>query len=156
VGQAAATLIGQYLGLGDVRRAWQAVLYCWMIAAGLMSSLGVLFFLFAKPLVSLVSSEPRIIMLGAPLLMICAPAQLFLGTAMVLEQAVRGAGDTRPVALLVAGSTYLVRLPLAYLLGLYLGWGVSGIWIALCSENALRGSLIAAYFLSGRWQRTRV
>lgn len=156
LGQAAATLIGQYLGLGDVKRAWQAVLYCWMIAAGLMGSLGILFFLAAPSLVSLVTTKASIVQLAAPLLMICAPAQIFLGTAMVLEQAVRGAGDTRPVALLVAASTYLVRLPAAYLLGIHWGWGVSGIWIALCSENALRGSLIALYFLSGRWQRIRV
>ncbi|MCA9153062.1 MAG: MATE family efflux transporter, partial [Planctomycetales bacterium] len=80
----------------------------------------------------------------------------FLGTAMVMEQSIRGAGDTRPVALLVAFSTFCVRLPLAYLFAFTFGWGVAGIWIGVCLENMLRGSLDSAYFLSGRWSRVHV
>ena len=120
--QAAATLMGQYLGLGDARRARQAVNWCWGIAALLMGGMGVLFLLFSETLVRLVTAEPRLLELTPPLLRICGPAQIFLGTAIVLEQAVRGAGDTRPVAALVIGSTFLVRLPAGARGRCLLGW----------------------------------
>jgi putative MATE family efflux protein len=148
---AAATLMGQYLGLGDAQRARQAVCWCWGIAAIVMTCMGLVFLAFAEPLVRLISAEPRLLELAAPLLRICGPAQIFLGTAMVLEQAVRGAGDTRPVALMVIASTYLVRLPSAYWAGVMMGWGIAGIWIAVCLELVLRASMIAIYFASGRW-----
>ncbi len=154
--QAAATLMGQYLGLGDVRRARQAVGYCWGIAMTLMGTLGILFFTGSETWVSWITGEPRLLKLASPLLVICGPAQVFLGTAIVLEQAVRAAGDTRPVAILVALSTFLVRLPAAYLIGVWAGYGITGIWFAVCCENALRGTLIALYFLSGRWSRVSV
>jgi putative MATE family efflux protein len=156
LGQAAAALMGQYLGLGDVRRARQAVTYCWGAAVVLMGCLGLLFLTCARPLLRLITSEPSLLELGTPLLMICGPTQLFLGTAIVLENAIRGAGATRPIALLVAGSTFLVRLPLAYLIGVVWGGGVTGIWLAVCGDNILRSCLGAAYFRSGRWSRVRV
>jgi putative MATE family efflux protein len=154
--QAAATLMGQYLGLGDARRARQSVAWCWGIAGVVMATMGLMFLTFSESLVRLISAEPRLLELAAPLLRICGPAQVFLGTAMVLEQAVRGAGDTRPVAVLVIGSTLLLRLPAAYWAGVTMGWGISGIWIAVCLEIVVRASLITAYFCSGRWSKTRV
>ena len=57
---------------------------------------------------------------------------IFLGTAMVLDQAMRGAGDTRMATLLVACSTLLVRLPAAYIGGLALGGGCE---ICLASDR---------------------
>ncbi len=134
--QAAATLMGQYLGLGDSRRARTAVKYCWALAAIIMSAMGTMFLIWAEPLVRCVTAEPRLLDLAPPLLRICGPAQIFLGTAIVLEQAVRGAGDTRPVAVLVIASTFLVRLPAAYVAGVYLAGGIAGIWLAVCLENA--------------------
>ncbi|MCA9166562.1 MAG: MATE family efflux transporter [Planctomycetales bacterium] len=156
LGQAAAALVGQYLGLGDARRARQAVSYCWAAAAIVMGGLGIAFFCFPRPLIELITHEPSLVEMGSKLLRICGPFQLFLGTAMVMEQSIRGAGDTRPVALLVAFSTFCVRLPLAYLFAFTFGWGVAGIWIGVCLENMLRGSLDSAYFLSGRWSRVHV
>lgn len=156
IGQASATLVGQYLGLGDAHRARSAARFCWSLGATLMGLLGIAFYFLPEPLVSLLTADPEIIKVAAPVLKICGPVQIFLGTAIVLEQSVRGAGDTRPIALIVTCSIFLVRLPIAYLIGIAWGGGLRGIWIALCGELALRGTLIASYFLSDRWTRTKI
>jgi Na+-driven multidrug efflux pump len=49
-----------------------------------------------------------------------------------------------------------LRLPLAWLLGVKLGKGLTGIWIGLCTELAVRGLLFLARFLHGGWARVKV
>ena len=156
IGQAAATLVGQYLGLDDANRANAATRCCWLLGVIVMGTMGLGFFVFSDALIGLITDEPALHALAPPVLRVCGPAQIFLATIIVLEHAVRGAGDTRPVALIVAASTFLVRLPAAYFLGIVLGKGILGIWVAVCSELVLRAAFITAYFLSGRWCHTRV
>ncbi|MCP4194979.1 MAG: MATE family efflux transporter [Planctomycetaceae bacterium] len=153
---AAATLTGQYLGLGNVPRAKQATSYCLLIAAITMGTMGLIFMLAPYQLVRLVTSEPDLLKIAPPILRICGPAQIFLGTAMVFDQALRGAGDTRMATLIVAGSTMLIRLPAAYLVGVVYGQGIMGIWIAICAEIGFRAILVTVYYKSGRWTRVRV
>lgn len=104
----------------------------------------------------LVTSEPQLLAITPTLLRICGPAQIFLGTSMVLDQAIRGAGDTRPAMAIVTGSTFLLRVPAAYLIGVHFGGGVAGIWMAICGEILVRSCLLAAYYSSGRWSRVAV
>lgn len=153
---AAATLTGQYLGLGDPRRARQATVYCWILAMLTMGCMGVLFIAIPEFLVRLITDEPYLLELTPPLLRICGPVQIFLGTAMVFDQAMRGAGDTRMATILVATSTMFVRLPAAYVGGLVLGGGVAGVWIGVCGEIAFRATIAGAYYASGRWSRVQV
>lgn len=153
---AAATLTGQYLGLGDMKRARQATLYCLLLAGMAMGTMGAIFFFAPHVLVRLVTSEPRLLELTPQLLRICGPAQIFFAAAMVLDQALRGAGDTRIATLIVGVSTICVRLPAAYWAGVTLGGGVAGIWIAICCELALRASVVTAYYATGRWSRVKV
>ena len=55
IATAAATLVGQYMGLGDVQRARRAVLLCFGIALALISAMGVLFLVVPEQLVHMVS-----------------------------------------------------------------------------------------------------
>ncbi len=153
---AAATLTGQYLGLGDPRRARQATVYCWILAMLTMGCMGVLFMTIPELLVRLVTDEPYLLELTPQLLRICGPVQIFLGTAMVLDQAMRGAGDTRMATILVATSTLFVRLPAAYIGGLTLGGGVAGVWLGVCAEITFRAVIAGTYYATGRWSRVRV
>jgi Na+-driven multidrug efflux pump len=75
---------------------------------------------------------------------------------MIFAGALRGAGDTRfPMA--VTGSTiWLVRVPLAYLLALALGWGLVGAWSAMACDLTLRGVFNFFRFRSGRWKKIEV
>jgi Na+-driven multidrug efflux pump len=153
---AAATLTGQYLGLGDARRARQATVYCWSLAMLTMGCMGILFMTIPEFLVRLVTDEPYLLELTPRLLRICGPVQIFLGTAMVFDQAMRGAGDTRMATILVATSTLFVRLPAAYLVGLVWAGGVAGVWMGVCGEIVFRAVIAGAYYASGRWSRVLV
>ncbi|MCE9589745.1 MAG: hypothetical protein K8S99_04405 [Planctomycetes bacterium] len=156
VGIAAATLAGQYLGLGDPARARRAVALCWATGAVLMGGIGLLFIVIPRPLVALISDAPEHLAAVPTLLMICGPIQVFFASYAVLAQAMRGAGDTRTAMIMTYSSTYLVRLPLAYIVGIVMGYGLPGVWVALCAELVLRGCLFAGRFLHGGWMKARV
>lgn len=156
VGIAAATLTGQYMGLGDVERAKQAVRLCWLVGVVVMGLMGVMFMLIPGPLVALISAAPEHRELAPTLLMVCGPIQIFFATYAVLSQALRGAGDTRSAMMMTYASTYLVRLPAVYVVGIVMGYGLPGVWVALCGELVLRGCLFAGRFAHGGWVKVKV
>ena len=156
LGIAAATLVGQYLGAGSPQRAKQAAMLCWAWGVGFMGLMGLAFIFFADPLVRLVTNQEPLLELTPPLVVICGFVQVFFATAIVLGQAMRGAGDTRATLVMTAAATYLVRLPLAWLLGIHLEMGLVGVWYALCAELVFRGGLFAWRFFSNAWMRIRV
>ncbi len=156
VGTAAATLVGQYLGAGQPRRARQAALLCWFLGAGVMGFMGLFFIFTPEPLVRLTTDEPVLLQTAPTLLRICGFVQAFFGSAIVLGSAMRGAGDTRTTFWLTVASVYGVRLPLVYTLALPLNLGLVGLWLGLCFELVFRGCIFTARFLRGTWTHTTV
>ncbi len=156
LGIAAATLAGQHLGAGSVIGARRAVGACWAVGAGIMGVVGLAFILFPEALVRIVTDQAVLLVHAPTPLRICGFVQVFFASAMVLGQGMRGAGDTRTPLLMTAASTYLVRLPLAYLLGVSLGWGLNGVWLGLCAELVARGLIFTGRFLHGGWAKVRV
>lgn len=156
MGIAAATLAGQYLGANDPRTARKAVCYCWFFGASLMTVFGVLFMVIPEILIGLVTDQPEFLATSPGLLFHAGWSQLGFGTYIVLSYAIRGAGDTRSALAMSFSSTYLVRLPLTYVLAVVFEMGLVGVWIACSAELILRGALFLARFLHGGWTRVKV
>ena len=156
IGTAAGALAGQYLGAGNPRMARRAIVACTAIAAVLMSSFGVIFMLFGHELTAIISMEPIHLTHTPRLLFMCGTVQVFFAIAMVVRQGLRGVGDARWTLLITTVSSYGVRLPASYILGVALGLGIEGIWLGLCGEFVVRAILFSARFLHGGWQRVEV
>lgn len=156
LGTAASTLVGQYLGLGDPARARRAALLCGGAGAAIMATMGLAFIAFPWHLVRLATDQPDALRLAPPLLRMTGFIQVFFTGYMVFSQALRGAGDTRTTMLIALIMGFGVRLPLAYFLGHVMGLGLWGIWLGLCSELAVRGTVFFLRFLHGGWVHARV
>ncbi len=165
---AGSTLTGQYLGAADPHAARRAAAACWLSGAGLMATVGLVFIAIPGPLVRLMTNEPVLLDLAPPLVRLAGFVQFFLGSAIVLAGSMRGAGDTRTPAILTNLSTWCVRLPLVVFFGLGevtlfdhtvtvgLGWGLLGVWYALCIELVVRGLIFITRFFHGGWLRAQV
>ncbi len=68
----------------------------------------------------------------------------------------RGAGDTRIVLFIMAGSTWIVRLVPAYILAITLGLGVPGAWLAAILDINVRSLLMFLRFRQGKWKEIAV
>ena len=121
-----------------------------------MGAVGLAFLIFPAEIVGFFTEDPEIIALGAmPLRMVGLIQPLLAGT-MIFAGGLRGAGDTRWPMAVTGASIWLIRLPLAYLLALVLGWGLLGAWGALALDMSLRGLLNFLRFRSGRWKTVSV
>ncbi len=156
-GAAAATMVGQALGAGDAVRArrvgHEAVLQCGLLGLGLS-----FFYYFGAHDIYcwMQKTDDLVRIAGPPALRMAAFFQIFLTTAIIYINALRGAGDTRYPLLITLVSVYVVRLPLGYLLGIHLELGLMGVWIGMCGDMVLRGILATVRFTRGRWITTTV
>ncbi|MEM7627344.1 MAG: MATE family efflux transporter [Planctomycetota bacterium] len=156
VAVAASTLAGQYLGAGSPAMARRAVLTCWAVGAGIMVVMGLTFVLFPVAWTRLMTDEPKILALSPQLVRICGFVQIGFASYLVLSEAMRGAGDTKYPMILSNFSTWCIRLPAVWLMGIHFELGLVGVWYALCGELILRGMLFAGRFLHGGWMKVRV
>jgi len=156
IGTAAASLAGQYLGARNPDEARRAIRVCAWLGAAVMSAFGVVFALFGTQLTRIISAEPVHLELVPRCLLICAFAQPFFSLSMTIRQGLRGAGDTTWVFIITFVSTWGVRLPAAWFFGVYMDWGLPGIWIGLCGELCVRGLLFLARFAWGNWTKISV
>jgi len=126
---AATTLVGNALGRGD---AEDAVLWGWNAAAislvyGVLISL--LLIPFADPLLGIFLTNPETRQLAYWPMILWAVAIGLDTTGMVLMNALIGAGDTRRSMWISVIAQWGFFLPLAYIAGPLLGFGLLGIWI---------------------------
>jgi len=156
LGTAAGAIAGQYLGAGNAAMARRAILLCSAIGVSFMASLGVVFMTCGEALTRVISDQPVHLEEVPKLLFICGAVQAFFALVMVVRQALRGVGDAKAVLAITVLSSYGVRLPLVWLLGVHLGYGLPGVWVGLSGELVLRGSLFAGRFLQGGWAKVRV
>ena len=153
---AAAALVGQSLGAGDPRRAEEAGIAATRMAVLMMSSMGLVLFLFAGPIARLFVDDAAVIEDTRWFIYMLALCQPLMAVDYALGGALRGAGDTRfPLAALFAG-LYGVRLAFAWIVTHLLQLGTPWLWAALIGDYAMRALLKTWRFRGRGWQHLRV
>ena len=153
---AAATLVGQYLGLGDPDRAKRAGWLCFGYGAVVMGLMGIAFILVPEALAGLITQSPSQIEQARTLLMICGAVQIGFASYMILSGALRGAGDTKATMWITYACVYTVRVPGAFILGILCGLGLPGVWLALCGDLMAKGLVFGGRFAHGGWKDAKV
>ncbi len=153
---AATTLVGQYIGAGDIPSAERSARTAIKIALVIMGSMGLLFVLVRVPLARLFNPDPRVVEIAGRLFIFAAVFQLFDALGTVASGAVRGAGDTRWPMWASLAMTWLVFIPGVLFLGGPAGWGVYGAWTGATLYISLLGLLLYARFRGGRWKSMKI
>lgn len=151
LGVAAATLVGQSLGRGDMGEArgwgWRAV----RVGALLTGPLGLAAAIAPEPLLRLFLHDP------ATLALAVWPARLIGVTVAadtanrVLCFAFRGAGATKISAAVPFVSLWLIQLPLMWWIGLELRLGVLGIVAVQAALAVAEAAVLAVIWAGGFW-----
>lgn len=153
---AAASLVGQNLG---ARRPDKAKIYgkTGQRMAFIVST--VLFFVFIlarKQIIMLFNSEEHIVSLGGMIMIIIAFTTHAQTSQTVYNGCLRGAGDTKFVALISFISIALIRPGLAWILCFPANLGLKGAWIALFADQTMRYILGKKRFDSGKWTKIKI
>ena len=152
---AAASLVGQSLGLRDPQRAMRVGWAAARMAMLWTAAVGLLMVLFPAVWLSLFTNDPGVIVAGIGSTVIIGLAQPAQAVVFALAGSLRGAGDTRYTLRITAFNWIVVRLPLTVILGAVFGLGLAGVWLALALDYFIRAGLMAMRFRSGAWQRLR-
>ena len=148
VSAAAAVSVGQAVGAGDPARARRAGWLALALGTSFMCLAGIVFFVAPRPLISLYTSDPRVLAVGPGLLWIAAAFQIFDGIQTVSTGALRGLGETRGPMIANLVGYWVMGLPLGLTLCFVLRWGIYGMWIGL--TLAL---IVISLTLLARWNR---
>jgi putative MATE family efflux protein len=156
IGIATTSLVGQSLG---AKRPDLSIMFgqigqrmAFVIALGLagLSIAGMNFF------PALFTDEKHIIALSSSLILLLAAIQPFQMSQVVMSGALRGAGDTKYVALTMIVSVGIVRPAAAFLLTYAAGLGVVGAWWAILVDQIARLLLMQVRLIGGKWMKIKV
>lgn len=155
-GVSATSLLGQSLGRKRPDHGKAAVQYCRRYAMIVSLVLGLTMFFFGEFLVSLYSTDPETIRMGGILLKVVGILQPLQGSQQTLSGALRGAGDTKAVALCTFIGIVIIR-PIVSLTNVYVfNWGLVGIWVAIVCDQSIRSFYSMWRFASDKWRTLKV
>lgn len=156
ISNAAATLVGQNLGAKQPQRAEKSVWITGNLNLAFLALAGSVLVLFPGYFISFFINDADVIASGSQALRIVSYGFLAYGYGMVLVNSFNGAGDTFTPTKINVISYYLLEIPLAYFLAIYLGMNEQGVfWAIVCSESVM--TLLAFYFFrQGKWKLMKV
>ena len=153
IGLGTEIIIGHLVGAGMFEEAYHRLLRSLRTGLLIVTCTMAVVAALGPFLLSRFTHDAAIIAGGALLLriaIITEPGRVF---NVIVISSLRATGDVGfPIQMAVL-SMWCVMVPLAWLLGLKLGLGLVGVWIALLSDEWLRGLLMYRRWKSRRWIR---
>ncbi len=153
ISAAASTLVGRYIGAGDLEASRRSFRSAEKLAVGLGAGIALIFIAAPEALLSVFSSNERVLSMGVPLVLLGASFQFIDALGIVASGALRGAGDTRWPFMVQAVLEWGFYLPLAYFLGITLEGGLFGAWLGCTIYVALLSGLLIWRFRTGAWEK---
>jgi len=156
MGLVAATLVGQALGRKDPDDAaqwgWDVV----KVALLIMGLLGIPMWVTPSLVLHVFIHDPPTLELALLPMQLTGFLVVMEAVGMVLMNALLGAGDSKRVMKVAIGMQWLVFLPLAYLVGPGLGYGLLGIWLLQGVYRAVQASVFASMWKRHQWSKIEV
>ena len=156
LGIACTTLVGQALGAGDPDDAYQ---WTWDVAKVtiiLLTVLGLPMWLVPDLVSSIFIHEPSTRELARWPMRIMGLTMPLEAMIFAFMHGLLGAGDAKRVMFVSIGTQWLVFLPLAYLVGPFLGFGLLGVWLLQGGSRALQSFLYVEMWRGRKWQHISV
>jgi len=152
IGSAGQIKVGYFVGAGRPDEAKGRV-YRYFATGFLISLVAVLgIYAARRPIIGLFSSSESLVTLAATVLLVAVVHEPARNFNTIINPALKGSGDVRfPVALAIVG-TWCVGTFGAWLLGIRLGLGLKGAWIAMCADEWCRGIVMTLRWRSGAWK----
>jgi MATE family multidrug resistance protein len=161
-GIAVSVLVGQYLGrdkpLTAEKSVYSAFHLTFVYMGGMAAAYALIPDVFVAPFAAQADPEKfrEIYKLTVVLLRFVAVYSVFDTLNMVFAAAVKGAGDTRYVMIMVAIISLFGLIIPTYLTVVVLDWGLMFAWVIAAAYVTILGFVFYFRFLGGKWKTMRV
>ena len=149
---ASTALVGQAVGRRDYDDAEKKANITMQLSVATMATMGAILLILRPSVLDIFNPAPDVRGLALVCLGIAAFELLPLGFIFTYAGALRGAGDTRSPMIVALVGTFLLRLPLVYLLAIPFGLGLRGIWYGTLLDWIGRAVVIYVIFRRGKWK----
>ncbi|MCH8807140.1 MAG: MATE family efflux transporter, partial [Planctomycetes bacterium] len=157
VGMALCSQVGFAIGAGKPETAVLRAKVAARVTSLYMGGVGLLFLLGGYPLMAMLSEDPEVIRVGQHVLIWAAIFQVFDAMGITYMNALRGAGDTRWPAVVVALDCWVLFIGGGYACALWLPQiGLNGPWAMCMLYICLLGVLLWRRWRSGVWRSIKL
>jgi len=153
IGAAAQLKVGYLVGAGRHDEAARSVERYFGAGFAVSLVLAAAVYLLRAPLLGAFTSDPEVIGLVSAVLVVALVHEPGRDFNTIIIPALKGAGDVRFPVYAGLVSMWGVSVAGAWFLGLRLGLGLTGVWIAMAADEWLRGLAMAWRWRSGAWRR---
>lgn len=154
---AVVTIVGQCIGSGNLPDARKFIKSLIGLSTILFTLLGAICIAFLPLLIGIYHPPAEYVKPIYNLMLLSIIAQPFFWSfSFIMPAALRAAGDSKFTSVTSLLTMWILRISLGYLLGITLGYGIMGVWIAMIVEWGVRGLIFGLRFRGEKWYRHKV
>ena len=146
VGAAVSIRVSNFFGRGDIAGVRRATLAGTHLLAVLAISVSVFFLLVREHIGWLYTSSEDVVNLVAVLMVILVFYQFGDSLQIIFANALRGVADVTSMAVISFIGYFVIALPVSYVCGFVLDWGIKGIWVGYPVGLTLTGGMMCWLF----------
>jgi putative MATE family efflux protein len=153
MGQGTQILIGYRVGAGDFEGAYRQLLKSLKSSFVITIFLAIAVAIFREEIMRLFTSDENIIHTGSQLLLLCLILEPGRTFNILVVNSLRATGDAAFTVKMGVLSMWGLAVPISYILGIQLGLGLAGVWIAFIVDEWLRGIVMYFRWKSRAWEK---
>ncbi len=146
-----AVLVGNLLGKKKDEEAVHIGAITAFLGVGVIFLMVIVVFLNVKHIAGFLSNNTMVIEESIKYIYISLIAEPIMAWSLILGGGLNGAGDTKSVMFIVALTLWLIRIPLAFILGISFGFGAIGIWWAMNISIVFQALFMSIRYFRKKW-----
>lgn len=151
IGQGNQILIGHMIGAGQIEDAYKRCIKSLVLSIFISVTMAGVVLYFAQPLLGIFTNNEAILTEGATLLLLTVILEPGRAFNLVVINSLRAAGDVRFPVYMGILSMWGISVTFAWFFGIFLGWGLVGVWIGFIADEWLRGIIMLYRWRGRKW-----
>lgn len=153
IGRGIQIIVGHLIGAGEREEAYKQVLRNLFRSMLITLTAVAIICFFRFPMLEMFTESKEIIRMGATLILLGFLLEPGRNFNIIFERSLQAAGDARFAMKSAILIMWLFSMPLMYLLGIHLGYGLYGIWAGFIIDEWVRGLVLYMRWRSRAWER---
>ncbi|MGG1530607.1 MATE family efflux transporter [Brevibacillus agri] len=153
IGMGTAIITGKLVGAGRpdeaYGRVWKSLRWGLLYTA----VVNTLIIVFREPIMGMFTTDPQVLQISSTIILLSILLETGRVFNIVLINSLRAAGDTQFPVYMGLISMIGISLPLGYVLAFYAGLGLAGVWLAVATDEWIRGIMMFFRWRSRAWER---
>ena len=151
-GHGSAILVGRHVGAHEYEEAYDTAMRSLKISLVLVGIVSLIITVFRVPVMRFFTVNPDVLAVSMKIFRCIFILEVGRTFNIVIINSLHAAGDIKFPMIAGVGSVFGVAVLLSWILGIKLGYGLLGVWIANTADEWTRGIIMMFRWKSRKWQ----